>query len=59
MAPRRRWATSNPCVGVELPAVPAGPEIRFLTLEEVDALVEHARPGVFHAIDRAIYSRRR
>jgi len=55
VAPRRRWATSNPCVGVDLPAVPASGEIRFLTLDDVDALVEHARPGEFQALDRAIF----
>ncbi len=54
-APQRRWATRNPCEGVELPAVTERVEIRFLTLEEVDALVEHARPGMFEAIDRAMY----
>ena len=53
--PQRRWATANPCEGVELPAVPASDEIRFLTLDEIDALVAHARPGIFRAIDRAIY----
>jgi integrase len=45
----------NPCIGVELPAVPEGGEIRFLTLDEVDLLVEHARPGEFPALDRAIF----
>ena len=55
MAPRRRWATSNPCAGVELPAVPETGEIRFLTLDELDALVGQARPGEFHALDRAIF----
>ena len=54
-APRRRWATSNPCEGVDLPAVREAAEIRFLTLEEVDALVAHARPGIFQAIDRAMF----
>ncbi len=54
-APRRRWATSNPCAGVDLPATAETDEIRFLTLDEVDALVEHARPGEFHALDRAIF----
>ena len=54
-APRRGWATSNPCDGLELPAVPDNDEIRFLTLEEVDALVASARPGMFKAIDRAMF----
>lgn len=54
-APQRRWASRNPCEGVELPAVEECVEIRFLTLEEVDALIDHARPGMFEAIDRAMY----
>jgi integrase len=51
---QRRWASSNMCEGLELPATPIGEEIRFLTLDQVDALVEAAHPGVFHAIDRAM-----
>jgi integrase len=54
-APQRRWASVNPCEGLELPAVPESEEIRFLTLEEVDALVENAPEGLFQAIDRALY----
>jgi integrase len=54
-AMQRRCATANPCTGVELPAVPESGEIRFLTLDEVDRLVEHARPGEFQALDRAIF----
>jgi integrase len=54
-SPRRRWATANPCEGEDLPAVREATEIRFLTLEEVDSLVEHARPGMFQAIDRAMF----
>jgi integrase len=54
-APQRRWIASNPCDGVELPAVPDSDEIRFLTLDEVELLVEHARPGMFYDLDRAMY----
>jgi integrase len=54
-SPQRRWAAVNPCAGVDLPAVTTTEQIRFLTLDEVDALVEHARPGEFHALDRAIF----
>jgi integrase len=50
-----RYAGSNPCEGVELPAIPEKTEIRYLTLEEVDAVVRNARPGVFQAIDRAMF----
>lgn len=59
MAPQRGWASANPCQGLELPAVRATTEIRFLTLEEIDLLVAHARPGPFQAIDRALYVTRR
>jgi integrase len=54
-APQRRWATLNPCEGVDLPATPETGEIRYLTLPEVDALVANARPGMFQALDRAIF----
>jgi integrase len=54
-APRRGWATSNPCRGAELPAIPQCSEIRFLELDEVDALVAAAQPGAYEAIDRALY----
>jgi integrase len=54
-APQRRWASTNPCEGLDLPAVPEATEIRFLTLEEVDALIGHVRPGMFQAIDRAMF----
>jgi integrase len=54
-APQRRWATTNPCEGLELPAVPAQTEVRFLTLEELDALVANAWPGTYHVLDRALY----
>jgi integrase len=54
-APQRRWASANPCEGLELPAVPQSTEIRFLSLDEVDALVENARPGIYRALDRALF----
>jgi integrase len=53
-APQRRWAAENPCEGVELPAVPERTEIRYLTLEEVDAAIAHAPKGIYQAIDRAL-----
>lgn len=55
MGPRRQWATSNPCRGVELPKIPDATEIRFLELDEVEALVSSAQPGAYAAIDRALY----
>jgi integrase len=54
-APIRGWIASNPCDGVELPAVPEHQEIRFLTLAEIDQLIAHARPGPFQELDRALY----
>jgi len=54
-APQRAWLAANPCDGVELPAVPDATEIRFLTLDGIDLLVGHARPGSFQALDRALY----
>lgn len=53
-APQRRWAVDNPCEGVELPAVPERTEIRFLTLEEVDAAVAHVPKGMYREIDKAL-----
>jgi integrase len=53
-SPRRRWASTNPCGGAELPAVVASTEVRWLSLDEVDLLV-NAASGEFKTIDRAIY----
>lgn len=53
-APQRRWAAENPCEGVELPAVPERTEIRFLTLEEVDAAIANVPDGIYKAIDKAM-----
>jgi integrase len=53
-APQRRWAAENPCEGIELPAVPECTEIRFLTLEEVDAAIAHTPEGIYQTIDRAM-----
>ncbi|HEX4437054.1 MAG TPA: site-specific integrase [Solirubrobacteraceae bacterium] len=53
--PRRRWATHNPCDGLELPAVPQHEGFRYLGLDQVDALVEAARPGPYETLDCALY----
>jgi integrase len=53
-APQRRWAAENPCEGVELPAVPERTEIRFLTLEEVDAAIANVPKGIYRSIDKAM-----
>ena len=52
---RRRWATRNPVADVELPKAPTYTEIRYLTSDEVWALVDAARPGYFQPLDRALY----
>jgi integrase len=54
-SPQRRWASSNPCEGVELPAVPPTTEVRFLSLEQVDALIAHLPPSPFIEIDRVLF----
>ncbi len=53
--PQRPWCVSNPCVGAELPAVAESEDIRFLTLDEVDLLIQHAPAGMFQDLDRAMY----
>lgn len=53
--PRRVWLQTNPCEALELPPADTHAEIRFLTIEEVDALVHAAVEGDFHALDRALY----
>ncbi len=53
--PRRRWATSNPCEGIELPAVPEHNGLRYLELDQLDALVTNAQAGPYEALDRAMY----
>ncbi len=61
MHPRRRWATSNPCDGQELDAVPDYHGIRYLEPDQVDALVANAwagseaSPSRFRAIDAAMF----
>lgn len=51
----RKWANANPCEGVELPEVPKDVEIHYLQLDQVQALIDHAQPGPYEAIDRAMY----
>jgi integrase len=53
--PRRRWVSSNPCDGVELPGVPESDEIRFLDEPEWEAVLRHVQTGPYEAIDRAFY----
>ncbi len=53
--PRRRWASSNPCEGLELPMTERSEEIKFLDLEEVDALVAAVPAGSWQRSDRAMF----
>lgn len=52
---RRRWTTRNPVADIELPKAPTYTEIRYLTRDEVWALVEAAVPGPYQPLDRAMY----
>ena len=54
-APHRRYAFSNPCEGIDLPAVPEPQEVRFLTLEEIDLMLANVHPGMFEQIDRPMF----
>lgn len=53
-AVRKRWSSANPVDEVELPAVDASTEIRFLTPDEVRVLADAAIPGDYRTIDRAL-----
>jgi integrase len=55
MHPRRRWASTNPVVAVELPPWERSDEIRFLTVDDVHALAAAAVPGAFEQIDRTLF----
>jgi integrase len=55
-ARRQRWCTTNPCEAVELPRVEASDDIRFLTGEELEALLRAAEGnGRFAGTDRVLY----
>lgn len=53
--PRRRWASTNPCEAIDLPTLPASTEIRYLTMQQVEALAAAAVPGEHQQLDRALY----
>lgn len=55
VAPHRRYAAFNPCTGIELPAAPEPEEIRFLTLEQVDLMLDHIRPGILAHFDKPLF----
>jgi integrase len=51
---RSPWSTINPCEGAQLPSVQQSTEPRFLTLEQVDALIAHLPASEFLTVDRAV-----
>jgi integrase len=60
-AMRQKTATGEPVLTVnvashvKLPPKPEDGDVRFLTLDEVFALVDAAQPGEYEALDRALY----
>jgi hypothetical protein len=54
MHPRRRWASTNPCEMIDLPALSASTEIRYLTMPQVEAIANAAAPGEYQQLDRAL-----
>lgn len=54
-AEKRRWTGSNPTRQVELPPVPRCEEIRFLTPEEVEAVIAAVPEGPEQLLERALY----
>src|SRR5262245_40233103 len=55
MHPRRKWATSNPCMGVELDAVPRYEGIRYLQPDDIELMVLHAQPGDYQLLDATMF----
>jgi integrase len=54
-AERKGWLAANVARRIDLPGAEHSDEIRFLTVDEVNALVDAAQPGEYEAIDRALY----
>src|SRR5262249_34016000 len=54
-SPARRWASSTPCDGAELPRAPEPRETRYLRPEEIAALIEHAPAGIYQDQDRVLW----
>jgi integrase len=55
MHPRRRWATSNPCDGIELDGVPRHGGIRYLDPEQVELLVANVGAGAYRHLDATMF----
>jgi integrase len=53
---RRGWVSTNPVVGVERPrAQNADPDIRFLSIEELEALLRAVPDDILGQMERALY----
>ena len=52
---RRRWTRHNPVDDVDLPNIPTYSEIKYLTTDEIWALVDAVKAGPYHQLDRAMY----
>ena len=52
---RRRWTRHNPVDDIDLPSMPSYTEIRYLTSDEVWALVDAVKAGPYVELDRAMY----
>lgn len=54
-AERKGWSRGNPARAIDLPALVAREEIRWLEPAEVHALAAHASAGPYEHLDRALY----
>lgn len=55
-AVRRKLVSRNPVALVEAPASDCSPDIRYLTLDELAAVVRHIEPGAWETWERAIFT---
>lgn len=55
LAIRRRWIVLNPCKLVDLPALPDRTDIRFLTLDELEAVIRHAEQDELGAMEAVLW----
>ncbi len=55
LAIRRRYIVLNPCKLVDLPVVPDRTDIRFLTLDELEAVIRHAADDELGAMEAVLW----
>jgi site-specific recombinase XerD len=56
LARRRRWVDTNPCTLIDLPAGKPNTDIRFMTYDELDAVLQRGIPNDARGrLDRALY----